>query len=169
MDDYLHGSGNSPQLKQINDIIHPTLPVTDDNKKRELRHRNRMTGEEVWQKIIHFDVYFNCSRSNCALCFNSEINPQPNQAYDLTSLDQRLRQVTLDYLKEMKTSIDILSNLNLSTLIFSDLGDYQERSASLSLEERLRELEGLNENLGSLLDSSPSSSSDNNNANSENS
>jgi hypothetical protein len=160
-----HGSSFTRLAREI---IHPILPVTDENKKKSVWQVNRMTGEKVWLSTIYYDIYWNCKRSNCSICLNKDINPLPDAFHDITSLDERLRKATLEYLKEMKTNLDILSNLILSAWLLSDLGDYQERSASLHLEERIKELEGLNENLGSLLGSS-SSSSDNNNANSENS
>jgi hypothetical protein len=166
LDAYTQGLENSssPQIKQIEEMIHPINPTTilSPQHKKSSWEFDRMTGQKVWLSTIHYDIHYNCRRSNCSFCFNPEINPERNQFHDAEALDERLRKATLDYLQGMKTNLDILSNLILSTFILADFGDYAEgRSASTtataSLEDRIKELEKFGENLESLLGSSSDS------------
>ena len=142
LDDYNNGIASQQHI-WAREITHPVKPVIDSNKKIESYEFNRITGHNVWIHQIFYDPHFPCRRSNC-----------PWESRGLSKdLDDKLRQMTLDYLKRLRTLAQISFYNMMLMLMNSNIYDnYNYKSAA-----SLKELEEENEFLDAMLSSSPSS------------
>jgi|SRR5215216_1262846 len=106
IDDYMD-RGISEQIKQVEDMTHPIIPVAAlENNREEAIEFDRTTRKLVLRQSVWFDPYISCGRDNCSLCLEHEI--EKNQA--LITIDKEYREKELAYLREFRDFVEMAFN-----------------------------------------------------------
>jgi len=125
-DDYMD-RGVSPQIRQAQEMTHPTLEIAVilEKNREEGTYLNYARRKNVWFLNEYYDPLNDCKRSNCSFCLEHDItNPV------LVSAREGAKQIAINRLKMMRDFLEV-SMMNTELLMMNTIIEEEEEEAIL--------------------------------------